>query len=159
MPPVWGNFNTANSTTDDTANHYFVGSSAGAWTFCTVEILEIEQQVEEARQQAVEAAEVLLREHLGEARLEEYRRTGAISVFSPSRAGRRYVVDAYSRIKVYEGERLVDQLCVNLVDGGMVDSFWLPAPDVVLGKVWLLEHVEDRVLAVANHNGMPIPPG
>ena len=111
---------------------------------------------EEARQQeralAVRSAEELLRECLGEDCFQEYKVTGQVRVDSPSRPGRRYVVCARQRIRVYEGDRLVDELCLHLVElAGRIDNGWLPEADVVLGKVLLLEHDEERVLRTANH--------
>ena len=74
------------------------------------------------------------------------------------------MVDARNRIRVYEGERLVELLCIHLVEnpisGGQVnggtlrpiDSQWLPEADVVLGKVVFLECDEEKMLALANHH-------
>ena len=103
---------------------------------------------------AVETAERLLLETLGENRFKEYKATGRVSVDSPSKQGRKYQVDARNRIKVFEGDKLVDELCIHLVDSDQIrhDSNWLPEADVVLAKVFLLENDEERVLRVANHN-------
>ena len=113
---------------------------------------EAEEKAEKiARKAAQEKAEALLREVLGEERFREYKSTSAIRVDSPGKPGRRYVVDAHNRIKVYEQEKLVDTLCLHLVENCLHDSQWLPPADVVLAKVFLLENDEARVLAVANH--------
>jgi len=115
---------------------------------------QAQAEQERERAEAVRQAEELLRSCLGEERLAEYKTKGCLSVDSPSKPGRRYVVDAHSRIKVYEADKLVDELCVHLVDPLSLanDSRWLPEPDVVLGKVWLIENDEERLLRVANHN-------
>ena len=117
---------------------------------------EAEKKAEKiARTAAQEKAEALLREVLGEERFREYKSTSAIRVDSPGKPGRQYVVDAHNRIKVYEQGKLVDTLCLHLVESSLLgvwhDSQWLPPADVVLAKVWLLENAEGRVLAVANH--------
>lgn len=109
--------------------------------------------VERERAQAIRAAEDLLRDHLGDARLQEFKTTGQVVVDSPGRPGRRYIVDARNRIKVFEGERLVDELCVHLICEHAEDTGGgLPEADVVLGKIWLLLNDEERLLATANHN-------
>lgn len=106
------------------------------------------------REAAVHQAEMFLKECLGEERYSEYKGKGHITVDSPMTPGRHYVVDGHNRIKVYDGDRLVDELCVQLVEPDSLnhDSYWLPEPDVVLGKVLLIENDEERVLKVANHN-------
>ena len=133
-------------------------SAGGSYLYIPFAISSISaaEELEKVRLEkelAIRAAEEMLAHCLGEERLKEYKHSGQISVESPSKPGRRYVVSPTGKIKVYEGEQLVDELCAGLVDpSGARDSNWLPEPDVVLGKVWLLENDEERLLATANHN-------
>ena len=127
------------------------------WTITNYPVTHVltpdEAKLRVERELAVKAAEELLTQHLGEQRLQEYRVTKKVSVVSPSKLGRRYEVVPSGKIKVYENDKLVDELCVHLVieDGLSYDS-WLPEADVILGKVFLLENDEERLLQVANHN-------
>jgi len=107
---------------------------------------------EQERKEAVMVAEVLLAETLGVDVLAEYKAKGKITVDSPGKPGRRYIVDGKNMIDVYEGNERVDRLCLHLIDGCQHDSQWLPEADVVVGKALLLQLDEERVLSVANHN-------
>jgi hypothetical protein len=109
---------------------------------------------------AVAAAEELLRGYVGAERFQEYQTQRRITVDSSRYRGRQYVVRPSGMIEVLEGGRVVDKLCVHLVDrvddngwrGYRMDGGWLPPADVVFGKVLLLELDEERLLRTANHN-------
>ncbi len=60
--------------------------------------------------------------------------------------GRKYRVkkDAYSRIQILEGDKIVDELCI-------VPTVQCPDGDRLLSKVILLECDEEYVLKTSNH--------
>lgn len=107
------------------------------------------------RATAEQVAQRLIEDVFGKEKLDEYRTKKCLTLDSPSMADRRYVVAPSGMIKVYAGERLVDELCVHLVDKrqyGQQDRQWLPDADIVCGKAIRLLHDEEAFLAVAHHN-------
>jgi hypothetical protein len=116
------------------------------------------KKAEEQKQLAETVARQLMEIVLGHERLQEYIKQGKVSLDSPSKPGRQYSIDARNTIEVRENGKLVDRLCIHLVDAEQYrhDSQWLPDADVVVGKAMLVLSDEKRLLATANHN--PVHP-
>ena len=145
-----------NNTTLRTS-HYFSANIIWAFPIPTpTEMSEAERnEIKEEnrlREEARVEAEELLLAYVGEKRFKEYKETGSISLKSPSNPTKTYKVNAFDEIKIYEDGKVIDRLCVHLLNGYKRDSYWLPEADVVLGKIFLLENDEERLLSVANHD-------
>src|SRR5574343_1130047 len=113
---------------------------------------EQERQKQQQRAMAEEVAQRLIADVFGDETLKEYKTKRTLTIDSPSKAGRRYVLQ-HGTVDIYEGRKLVDRLCVHLHDGqGHNDSSWLPTADIVCGKALHILNDEERFLAVAHHD-------
>lgn len=104
---------------------------------------------ERERREAIERAEAILREHIGEDRFEELRQVGYIELDSRRHEGRRYRIHSERDhvIQVLDTDgAVVDRLCIH-------PDVRLPDADEVLARVVLLENAEEFVLQTANHHG------
>ena len=97
---------------------------------------------------AVEAAEELLKKHIGLERYGELYRVGHIEVDSLKHKGRKYRVPSDERmIEVLDKKGMVvDRLCIHTA----IDC---PMPDKILTRLVLLASAEEVLLAQANHHG------
>lgn len=119
--------------------------------------LERQQQYEE-KQKRIQAEEEqtrtraleLLKSHIGLEAFGKLHEVGYIELDSQKHKGRKYRVPAtrgFARnyIDVYEGDKLIDRLCVHPQER-YVDE------DEVLTRVTLLKYAEEYLLKTANHN-------
>jgi len=114
-----------------------------------------DKALDEAKAELV--AQRLIEDVFGPQKLEEYKVAKSLSVDSPSKPGLRYVIAAGKMVQVYDGNKLVDEMCVHLVNEknnsyAQSDRSWLPDADIVVGKALRLVNDEEAFLAVANHH-------
>ena len=157
-----GSYYQTTISTNTTASSYFDGGSITThfrfedYYPPPVEMSEAEKREPEEenrlREEAKVRSEELLLAYIGKEGFEEYKKTGSVSLKSPSNPAKTYRVNAFGGIKIYEDGKVIDILCVQLLNGYKKDSHWLPEADVVLGKIFLLENDEARLLSVANHD-------
>jgi hypothetical protein len=96
-------------------------------------------------------AEALLREHVSAGQYWHLLERGYLEIPSRLHPGRRYRVPRWpGPVAVYEGERLVCELC-------LVTCERVPSADLFLTLKWLIEGDERLYLSLANYINPPSP--
>jgi hypothetical protein len=92
---------------------------------------------------AHERAEELLRDSLSDAQYASYLRHGYVDVPSKRYPDRRYRVDGWRPVSVFEDGGFVGAVCIRSRE-------YLPGPDVLLARKLMIEGAEDEFLRAGN---------